>query len=299
VKGMDDQLRLQDGAAQAFGRSRHEHGALDFETLEVRTEFDGDTVHSLRPERPNRAKALIENLMIAANGVTARFLDSGGLPSIRRVVREPARWDRIVELAAPLGGRLPSTPDSLALADFLKARKAADPDSFVDLSLTIIKLLGPGEYVVDRPGATPPGHFGLAVKDYTHATAPNRRYPDLLTQRLVKAALAGRASPYSFDELDRLAAHCTEKEDAANKVERQVRKSAAALVVRSRVGDLFDAVVTGASEKGTFVRVLAPPIEGKVVGGERGLDVGDRVRVQLTHVDVEKGYIDFRISASR
>jgi ribonuclease R len=298
VKGMDDQLRIQDRAAQALGRLRHEHGALDFETLEVQTQFDGDTVRGLGTERPNRAKALIENLMIAANGVTARFLDSRGLPSIRRVVRQPARWDRIVDVAAPLGGRLPPTPDSLALADFLQVRRAADPDGFVDLSRTIIKLLGPGEYVVDRPGADPPGHFGLAVKDYTHATAPNRRYPDLLTQRLVKAALAGVASPYSYDELDRLAVHCTEKEDAANSVERQVRKSAAALVVRSRVGERFDAVVTGASEKGTFVRVLAPPIEGKVVGAERGLDVGDRVRVQLTHVDVEKGFIDFRTNDS-
>jgi exoribonuclease-2 len=299
VKGMDDQLRIQDGAAQALGRLRHEHGALDFETLEVQTQFEGDTVRGLRSERPNRAKALIENLMIAANGVTARFLDSRGLPSIRRVVRQPARWDRIVDVAAPLGGRLPSTPNSLALADFLKARKAADPDGFVDLSHVIIKLLGPGEYVVDRPGADPPGHFGLAVKDYTHATAPNRRYPDLLTQRLVKSALAGLASPYSLDELDRLAAHCTEKEDAANKVERQVRKSAAALVVRSRVGERFDGVVTEASSKGTFVRVLAPPIEGKIVGGARSLDVGDRVRVQLAHVDVEKGFIDFSTTDSR
>jgi exoribonuclease R len=216
------------------------------------------------------------------------------MPSIRRVVREPQRWDRIVAVAAQSGGRLPQTPDSRALADFLAARKAADPGGFSDLSTTIIKLLGPGVYVVDPPGADPPGHFGLAVKDYTHATAPNRRYPDLLTQRLVKGALAGRPSPYTVEELDGLAEHCTTQENQANKVERQVGKSAAALVVVSRIGQQFDGVVTGASDKGTWMRVSSPPIEGKLVGGERGLDVGDKVRVQLTHVDVEKGYIDFR-----
>ena len=291
--GLDRQLTLQDGIAQALGRRRHELGALAFTTIEARPDFDGDTLRALRPEAPNRAKALIENLMVAANGVTARFLDAHGFPSIRRVVRTPERWDRIVALAAVTGDQLPGTPDSRALNAFLLRRKAADPETFPELSQTIIKLLGSGEYVVDPPGGDPPGHFGLAVKDYAHSTAPNRRYPDLLTQRLIKAALAGHACPYALTELDRLADHCTTQEDAANKVERQIRKSAAALLIASRVGQTFDALVTGASSKGTFVRAISPPIEGKVVSGEKGLDVGDRVRVRLSHVDVERGFIDF------
>ncbi len=277
VPGMDAQLRLQDRIAQAIGRVRHEHGALEFETPEVEPRFDGDTLSDLRPELPNRATRLIENLMIAANGVVARFLDRKGVASIRRVVKAPARWDRIVLLAAHTGDHLPATPDSLALAGFLKERRAADPDGFVDLSHTVIKLLGPGEYVVERPGGPVPGHFGLAVRDYTHSTAPNRRYPDLLSQRLVKAALAGHPAPYTDDELERLAAHCTSQEDAANRVERQVRKSAAALLIESRVGEKFDAMVTGVSPQGTFVRVASPPIEGKLVVGEHGLDVGDHL----------------------
>jgi VacB/RNase II family 3'-5' exoribonuclease len=293
VPGIDAQLTLQDGVAQALGRRRHELGALEFTTIEARPDFDGDTLRDLRPDLPNRAKALIENFMVAANGLTARFLDAHGFPSIRRVVKTPTRWDRIVEIAARAGDRLPAVPDARALNAFLLLRKAADPDSFPELSQTIIKLLGSGEYVVDPPGGDPPGHFGLAVKDYAHSTAPNRRYPDLLTQRLIKAALAGRACPYSVSELERLAEHCTTQEDAANKVERQVRKSAAALLVASHVGKTFDALVTGASSKGTFVRVISPPIEGKVVRGERGLDIGDRVRVRLSHVDVDRGFIDF------
>jgi VacB/RNase II family 3'-5' exoribonuclease len=294
VSGMDAQLKVQDQVAQKLGLLRHEHGALEFETIDVRAEFDGDSVRALKGELPNRAKSLIENLMVVSNGVVARFLDAHGAPSIRRVVREPKRWDRIVTVAAQVGGKLPQAPDSRALSDFLAARKTADPDGFTDLSLTIIKLLGPGVYVVDRPGGNPPGHFGLAVKDYTHATAPNRRYPDLLAQRLLKGVLAGRPSPYTFDELDGLADHCTSQENQANKVERQVRKSAAALLVSSRIGARFDGIVTGASDKGTWVRVVSPPIEGKVVSGERGLDVGDHVQVQLAHVDVERGFIDFK-----
>ena len=291
--GMDAQLRIQDGVAQALGRRRHEQGALEFTTIEPRPEFDGDRLNDLRLDAPNRAKALIENLMVTANGVTARFLDARGFPSIRRVVRTPDRWDRIVAIAVGLGERLPASPDSKALNDFLVRRKAADPEGYPDVSQTIIKLLGSGEYVVDPPGGDPPGHFGLAVKDYAHSTAPNRRYPDLLTQRLVKAALAQHACPYPVIDLERLAAHCTAQEDAVNKVERQVRKSAAALVVASRVGQQFDALVTGASPKGTFVRVIAPPIEGKLVKGGNGLDVGDRVRVRLSHVDIDRGFIDF------
>jgi VacB/RNase II family 3'-5' exoribonuclease len=291
--GIDAQLKLQDGVARALGRRRHELGALEFTTIEARPDFDGDTLRDLRADAPNRAKALIENLMVVANGLTAQFLERHGFPSIRRVVQTPARWDRIIEIAAMAGDGLPAAPDSHALNAFLLRRKAADLDSFPELSQTIIKLLGSGEYVVDPPGGDPPGHFGLAVKDYSHSTAPNRRYPDLLTQRLIKAALAGRACPYAPGELERLAAHCTTQEDAANKVERQVRKSAAALLVASRVGQTFDALVTGASPKGTFVRVISPPIEGKVVSGAKGLDVGDRVRVRLSHVDVDRGFIDF------
>jgi VacB/RNase II family 3'-5' exoribonuclease len=293
VTGMDEQLRMQDGVAQALGRVRHEHGALEFESDDVEHVFDGDTLSDVRSEPPNRARTLIENLMIAANGVTARFLDRRGFPSIRRVVRSPERWDRIRALADQVGGRLPAAPDSPALSQFLLERRAAAPDQFADLSHTVIRLLGRGEYVVDPPGADPPGHFGLAVRDYTHSTAPNRRYPDLLTQRLVKATLAAHACPYGLDELGRLATHCTTQEDAANKVERQVRKSAVAMLVETRVGGRFDAVVTGASPKGTFVRVRVPPMEGMLVRGTHGLDVGDFVRVRLASVDVNRGFIDF------
>ena len=293
VPGMDEQLRLQDRAAQALDHVRHEHGALAFETADVEHVFDGDTLSEVRPEGPNRAKSLIENLMIAANGVVARFLDARAYPSIRRVVKSPDRWDRIRALAAQTGDALPPVADAVALSAFLARRKLAAPDLFADLSHTVIRLLGPGEYIVDPPGAEPPGHFGLAVRDYTHSTAPNRRYPDLLTQRLVKAALAGHPSPYSIAELERLARHCTLQEDNANRVERQARKSAAAMVVESRVGQEFESIVTGASNKGTFVRVSAPPIEGKLMKGEHGLDVGDRVRVRLVSVDVDRGFIDF------
>ena len=291
--GMDAQLRLQDRIAQAIGRVRHEHGALEFETPEVEPRFDGDTLSELRPESPNRATSLIENLMIAANGVVARFLERKGVASIRRVVKAPARWERIVALASSTGDRLPATPDSRALAGFLKERRAAAPEQFADLSHTVIKLIGPGEYVVERPGTPAPGHFGLAVRDYTHSTAPNRRYPDLLSQRLVKAALAGHPPPYTAADLEPLAAHCTLQEDAANRVERQVRKSAAALLMESRVGERFEATVTGVSPQGTFVRIPSPPIEGKVVVGEHGLDVGDTLEVRLVRVDVDRGYIDF------
>jgi exoribonuclease-2 len=293
VGSMDEQLRIQDRVAQALGKVRHEHGALEFASSDVEHVFDGDTLQEVRPGLPNRAKSLIENLMIAANGVVARFLDARGFPSLRRVVRSPERWDRIRALAALTGDSLPAAADSPALAAFLAHRKEVAPDAFGDLSRTVIRLLGPGEYVVDPPGAEPPGHFGLAVRDYTHSTAPNRRYPDLITQRLIKAALATHPSPYAIDELERLALHCTQQEDNANRVERQVRKSAAAMLVESRVGETFDALVTGASPQGTYVRVTTPPIEGRLMRGEQGLDVGDRVRVKLVDVDVDRGYIDF------
>jgi VacB/RNase II family 3'-5' exoribonuclease len=293
VRGLDDLLRLQDHAAHLLDAVRHEAGALEFETAEVHHVFDGDALTDLRAERPNRAKSLIANFMIAANGVTAKFLDARGCPSLRRVVRSPERWDRIRSLAAQSGDSLPDRADASALAQFLVRRRAADPERFPDLSMTVIRLLGSGEYVVDPPGKEPPGHFGLAVRDYSHSTAPNRRYPDLITQRLLKAALAGHPAPYSIEELDHIAEHCTKQEDEANRVERQVRKSATAMLVKSRVGDRFDAIVTGASSKGTYVRVFTPPMEGRVMKGERGLDVGDRVRVRLEGVDIERGYIDF------
>jgi exoribonuclease-2 len=232
--------------------------------------------------------------MIAANGVTARYLASKKFPSLRRVVRTPKRWDRIVELAAERGSTLPGEPDAKALEQFLVTAKAADPLRFPDLSLSVIKLLGAGEYVVELPGDSAAGHFGLAVKDYAHSTAPNRRYPDLITQRLLKAAVAGRSLPYQNDELAALAQHCTEAEDAAKKVERQVTKSAAAMLLESRIGEQFDAIVTGASDKGTWVRLLQPPIEGRLESGFEGLDVGHRLRVQLVRTDVERGYIDFK-----
>lgn len=294
VKGLAENLQMQDRAAQSMKNLRHIHGALSLETLEAKPVFDGDQIRSLEIEEKNRAKEIIEDFMIAANGVTARYLSAHGFPSIRRVVRKPKRWERIVEIAADHKFRLPPDPDSQALEEFLIQQKAADPLRFPDLSLAVIKLLGSGEYVAELPEGDAPGHFGLAVKDYSHSTAPNRRYPDLLTQRLVKAALEGKSTPYSKDELDVLATHCTEAEDAATKVERQVEKSAAALLLESRIGEQFDSIVTGASEKGTWVRLLSMPVEGKVVQGFEGMDVGKRVRVQLTSVDVQRGFIDFK-----
>ena len=294
VSGMDEQLRIQDRAAQALDKVRTENGALGFQTIEAESVFDGDTLREVRARQESRAMTIIANLMIAANGVTARFLDQRNFPSLRRVVKSPERWDRIRALAEELDDKLPPAADSLALAEFLDRRKAADPATFPDLSTSVIRLLGRGEYVVDPPGQEPPGHFGLAVRDYSHSTAPNRRYPDLVTQRLLKAALAGHPSPYSLAELETVAAQCTKQEDAANKVERQVRKSAAAMVMQSRIGQLFDAIVTGASEKGTWVRVGAPPIEGKLLGSHPGLDVGNRLRVRLAGVNIDRGFIDFR-----
>lgn len=293
VKGLEENLRLQDKVAQTLKNYRHQHGALSLETIEAKPVFDGDEIRELEVEEKNRAKEIIEDFMVAANGVTARYLASKNYPSIRRVVRVPKRWERIVEIASDHGVKLPAEPDSKALEDFLVKEKAADPVRFPDLSLAIIKLLGSGEYVAELPGETAPGHFGLAVRDYSHSTAPNRRYTDLLTQRLLKAAMAGTDSPYSNSELVALALHCTEEEDAANKVERQVGKSAAALLLGSRIGEGFDAIVTGASPKGTWVRLLSMPVEGMLVRGYEGLDVGNRLHVRLVSVDVERGYIDF------
>ncbi|MFA4953879.1 MAG: RNB domain-containing ribonuclease [Patescibacteria group bacterium] len=294
VPGLAENLSLQDKIAQRLKNHRHNLGALSLQTIEARPLFVGDTISSLQVKQKNRATELIEDFMIAANGVTVRFLAAHKFPSIRRVVHTPKRWDRIVEVAAEHGFDLPRTPNSKALEDFLTSAQAADPVTFPDLSLTIIKLLGPGEYAAERPGASTEGHFGLAVRDYTHSTAPNRRYPDLITQRLAKAAIAKRPVPYNIDELTELAAHCTEQEDAANKVERQVGKSAAALLIGSRIGERFDAIVTGAAAKGTWARLLTLPVEGRVVHGFKGLDVGQRTRVQLLSVDVDRGFIDFK-----
>jgi VacB/RNase II family 3'-5' exoribonuclease len=293
VPGLDEQLRIQDRTAQAMKGLRHERGALSLETLEARAVFDGDVLADLRPNEKNRAKELIEDFMIAANGATARYLEQKGFPSLRRVLRSPDRWERIVKLAADLGERLPTEPSARALEEFLNKRRRADPARFPDVSLSVVKLLGSGEYVVELPGQRADGHFGLAVKDYTHSTAPNRRYPDLATQRLLKAAMAGRPSPYDDEELTELARHCTEQEDDAAKVERQVRKSAAAMLLASRIGERFDAIVTGASEKGTWVRIFQPAVEGKLLRGFEGLDVADQVRVELVDTDVERGFVDF------
>ncbi len=294
VPGMAQNLLLQDRLAQKIKTLRRQHGALGFETKEAQLIFEGDKLKGLDAERPNRAKDIVEDIMITANGIAARYLSKKMFPSLRRVVREPKRWDRIVELAAERGAQLPPEPDSAALEKFLASQKAKDPAHFPDLSLSVIKLIGPGEYVAGEPGDGFAGHFGLAVKDYTHSTAPNRRYPDLITQRLLKAAIAGESCPYQTDELTELAKHCTKIEDAVKKVERQVKKSAAAMVLESRIGDQFDAIVTGAAEKGTWVRLLHPPIEGRLESGFEGVDVGQSLRVELVSTDVERGFIDFK-----
>lgn len=293
VPGLLDNLKLQDRIADKMRDLRHEHGALDLETIEARPVFHNGSIADLQAQQRNNATMLIEDFMIAANGVTAGFLAGKGVPSLRRVVRTPERWDRIVKIAEEHGERLPGDPDAQALEAFLVAQRKRDPLRFPDLSLAIVKSMGAGEYIVEMPGQTPVGHFGLAVKNYTHSTAPNRRFPDLVAHRLVKAVLANGKQPYTRDELQELAAHCTEQEDAANKVERRVRKSAAALLLASKIGERFDAIVTGAADKGTWVRIFHPPVEGKLVHGFENLDIGNRLRVKLVGVDVERGFIDF------
>ncbi len=298
VNGLAESLRLQAQAAQNLKNLRHVHGALSLETIEAKPVFDGEMIRDLEMDQKDRAREIIEDFMIAANGVTARYLSARKFASLRRVVRSPKRWDRMVEIARERGFELPGSPDSGALDKFLTREKAADPLRFPDLSLTMIKLMGAGEYTAELPGETNGGHFGLAVKDYTHSTAPNRRYTDLITQRLLKAAIDGMPSPYSLAELESLAAHCTAEEDAVNKVERQVIKSAAALLLEGRIGEKFDSIVTGASEKGTWVRLISLPVEGKVMRGFEGADVGDRMQVRLDSVDVERGYINFSKAGS-
>lgn len=293
VPGVAGQIQMQDQVAQRLRERRHDEGALELHTIEPKTAIQNGQVVDLYEDDKDRANAIIADFMIAANGVTTRYLERHGFPTFRRVVATPERWDRIQQLAAEYGDRLPAEPDSEALNEFLVRRRKRDPLRFPDLSLAIIKMMGAGDYRAQGPGQKDQGHFGLAVRDYSHSTAPNRRYPDIITHRLIKAALAGEAPPYTLEELTALAAHCTEQENAAKKVERQVRKSAAALFLRHHIGEIFDALVTGASPKGVWVRTLRTPIEGRVVEGERDLDVGDKVRVKLVRVSVEKGYIDF------
>jgi exoribonuclease-2 len=289
------QLKLQDAAAQRMAGGRYQHGALEFETIETQPVLVTDEVIGIAPIEKNRATSLIEEFMIAANGVVARTFENAGLASIRRIVRVPKRWDRIVELAAQKGTTLPAEPDSKALNDFLLAQNQKDPDHFPDLSLAVIKLMGPGEYVLIKPNAPSPGHFGLAVRDYTHSTAPNRRFPDVVTQRVLKAWLMKSTAPYSEDDLNAIAQRCTEMEDAARKVEREMAKRIAAVVLHPHIGQSYQAIVTGASEKGTFVRTIDPHVDGMVVRGAKGLDVGDRVTVKLVNTDPQRGYIDFEV----
>jgi exoribonuclease-2 len=290
---LQSQLKLQDAIAQTLKDGRFRHGALNIETIEVRPVMLNDKVVDVVKQEKNRATELIEDFMIAANEVVARMLESNKISSIRRVVKTPERWGRIVELAAKQGGQLPANPDSKALNEFLIQRKAADPDHFADLSLAVIKLMGPGEYVLERPRDPEPGHFGLAVQDYTHSTAPNRRFADLVTQRLIKAVLMGQPAPYSDVELSSIAQNCTSKEDAARKVEREMSKRISAVAMSDRIGEIFDAIVTGVNSHGTFVRVLKPNVEGLLARGQQGADVGDRLRVKLISVDAQRGYIDF------
>ncbi len=289
------QLKLQDEAAQRMGGNRFQHGALDLETIETHPVLVTDQVIGIAPVQKNRATSLIEEFMIAANGVIARTFEDAGVASIRRIVRTPKRWDRIVELARSKGYSLPSEPDSKALNDVLLAEKQKDPVRFPDVSLTVIKLLGPGEYVLVKPNQPSPGHFGLAVQDYTHSTAPNRRFPDMVTQRLLKALFAKTPAPYTDDQLEAIATRCTQMEDAARKVERDMQKRIAAVALHPHIGQTYQAIVTGATSHGTFVRTLDPHVDGMVVQGAKGLDVGDRVTVKLVNTDPQRGYIDFAV----
>lgn len=293
IPGLEDQIRLQDRAAKLIHGQRLRAGALDFETIEASPVVANGQVVDLTVQHKNRARYLIEDFMIAANSAMAKLLEGRGIASIQRVVRTPERWDRIRAVAESLGSSLPEKPDSQALATFLSQRKASDPEHYPDLSLSIVKLLGPGEYTVVQGPGDQQGHFGLAVHNYTHSTAPNRRYADLITQRILKAALSGKPPPYSVPELESIAARCTERENAARKVERLMRKVAAAILFGRHIGQVYDAIVTGVKSKGAFVRTLKPPVEGRVVRGDRGLDVGDRIRVKLIATEPEKGFIDF------
>src|ERR1700719_2696615 len=290
-KDLQAQLKLQDEVAQKLKEQRFQHGALTLQSDELQPLLLDDQVVDVVKQQKNRATELIEDFMVAGNGVVARMLEK--VSSLRRIVRTPKRWDRIVQLAASKGEKLPAQPDSKALNNFLLRRKAADADHFADLSLAVIKLIGPGEYVLERPGEVAQGHFGLAVQDYTHSTAPNRRFVDLVTQRLIKALLDGKPGPYSDNDLAAIASNCTEKGDAARKVEREMSKRLAAIAMSHRVGETFDAIITGVTPKGTFVRVMQPHIEGLLAQGAQGSHVGDKLRAKLVRTDVQHGFIDF------
>lgn len=293
VSGLENALKVQHEVAQLIKERRHNFGALTLESPEVEAKLTEKQEVILALPESNYAQQLIENFMIAANYIMATHLLKAGIPSLRRVVRIPKRWDRIVEIAASFKEALPNEPNSKALEIFLCKRKKADPESFLDLSLTIIKLIGRGEYVVESPGNKPIGHFGLAVREYTHSTAPNRRFPDLISQRQYKALISGSKNPYPPKELQLLAEHCTMQEDAVMKVERHMSKSAAAMLLSSRIGSYYKGIITGAAEKGTWARIFDPPVEGKVVQGFEGLDIGERVTVKLASVDIPQGYINF------
>jgi exoribonuclease-2 len=293
VAGMDEQIRTQDAVSQKLRKRRFEQGALEFRTIQSRTVFSGDKVVDVEQQQPNRARQLIEELMLATNGVTARFLASKGYSALCRVVRSPERWLKIVEVAKDYGEVLPVEPDSKALEAFLSKRREADPLRFPDLSLVVVKLMGAGEYAVQLAGTVPVGHFGLAVRAYSHSTAPNRRFADLITQRILKAAIVGAPAPYSDAELDTLAKHCNEQGSDANKVERQVRKSEAALVLQSRIGEVFDGIVTSSSSKGVWIRVFHPPVDGRLHGTGAAPHMGQKIKARLTLADVERGFIDF------
>jgi exoribonuclease-2 len=298
VAGLAENIKLQDHVAQKMKELRYTHGALDFETIESFPVFDGETLREMKVDKKNRAKDLIADFMIATNGVTAIFLTEKNFPSIRRVVHVPKQWDRIAELASEHGYNLPAEADSKSLSEYLKFFRQNDPQHYADMSLSVLKLLGGGEYVMEMPGTGSEGHFGLAVKDYAHSTAPNRRFPDLVTQRLLKCAISGQPVPYQTEQLRQIAFHCTQKEDDVKKVERQVEKAANAILLESRIGEIFDAIVTGASPKGTWIRISHPNVEGKLIKGYQNLKVGQKLKVRLVQINVEEGFIDFVPSAS-
>jgi VacB/RNase II family 3'-5' exoribonuclease len=293
VAGMETQIRLQMEAALRLKKNRQKNGALQFESVETSPIIKDGNINGLKVLQHNSARDIIENFMIAANVTMAEFLENHNSISLRRIVKTPARWDGIVKIASSFGFNLPETPDSNALSKFLQSRKEADPSHFPDISLSVVKLLGPGEYVVQKLGEEVDGHFGLAVRDYAHSTAPNRRYADIITQRLVKAVLRKSPTPYTVEELENIANHCNERLSAARKVERQMRKTIAASVLAERIGDEFDAIVTGVKSVGTFARLLNPPADGRIINGEKGLDVGEKIRVRLVGTNPYKGFIDF------
>jgi exoribonuclease-2 len=294
-KGLREQILLQQKAASRLIEFRQKRGSLEFESIESVPVFDGEEAKDLHIVKTNSARKIIENFMVAANVEMAEFLEANNLTSIRRIVKTPARWERIREIAEKYGENLPVEPDSNSLAEFLKKRKLANPEQFPDLSLSIVKLIGAGEYVVQKPHETSEGHFGLALRDYTHSTAPNRRFPDLIVQRMVKAALKGAKSPYTDQELEEIAERCNERESAARKVERKMRKVIAASVMQTKIGEIFDAIVTGITPSGTFARILRPPVDGRIVRGENSVQVGEKIRVKLLATNIHNGYIDFAV----